>query len=70
MTGLALEQKQDTIIETIFNPHLKPEPPIEAVFDKEENIYEDDYPEIEMIEIPVVKRMVFKFKEPVEMEFS
>jgi len=31
---------------------------------------EKDWPEIEVIEIPVVKRMVFKFKKPVRLEFS
>jgi hypothetical protein len=39
----------------------------ETMFDIEDD---DDYPEIEMIEIPVVKRMVFQFKKPVELEFS
>jgi hypothetical protein len=32
--------------------------------------YEDKYPEIEVIEVPVVKRMVFQFKKPVDLEFS
>jgi len=31
---------------------------------------EDDYPEIEVIEVPIVKRMVFQFKKPVKLEFS
>ena len=31
---------------------------------------EDDYPELEVIEVPVVKRMVFQFKKPVRLEFS
>jgi hypothetical protein len=32
--------------------------------------YEDDYPEIDVIEIPVVKRVVFQFNKPVELKFS
>jgi hypothetical protein len=32
--------------------------------------YEDEYPEIDVIEVPVVKRMVFQFKKPVDLEFS
>ena len=31
---------------------------------------ENDYPEIEVIEVPIVKRMVFQFKKPVKLEFS
>jgi hypothetical protein len=32
--------------------------------------YEDESAEIEVIEVPVVKRMVFQFKKPVKLEFS
>jgi len=35
-----------------------------------EDDYEDEFPEIELVEIPIVKRMVFKFKKPVKLEFS
>jgi hypothetical protein len=31
---------------------------------------EDEPPEIEVIEVPVVKRIVFQFKKPVRLEFS
>jgi hypothetical protein len=31
---------------------------------------EDDYPEADVIEVPVVKRMLFQFKKPVKLEFS
>jgi len=34
------------------------------------NIEEDAYPEIEVIEIPVAKRIVFQFNKPVPLEFS
>jgi len=34
------------------------------------DIGEDHYLEIEVIEVPVVKRMVFQFKKPVKLEFS
>jgi hypothetical protein len=34
------------------------------------DIYEDDYPEIDVIEVPVVKRVVFQFNKPVELKFS
>jgi len=36
----------------------------------DEDDYEDEFPEIELVEIPVVKRMVFRFKRPVKLEFS
>jgi hypothetical protein len=32
--------------------------------------YADEPPEIEVIEVPVVKKMVFQFKKPIKMEFS
>lgn len=35
-----------------------------------ENIYEEDFPEIEPVEIPIIKKMVFPFKKPVKLEFS
>ena len=38
--------------------------------DEVDDIYEDDYPEIEVIEVPVVKRMVFQFNKPVKLGFS
>jgi hypothetical protein len=31
---------------------------------------DDEFPEIELVEVPVVKRMVFQFKKPVKLEFS
>jgi hypothetical protein len=34
------------------------------------DIDEDDYPEAEMIEVPVVKKMLFQFNKPVKLEFS
>jgi hypothetical protein len=34
------------------------------------DIYENDYLEIDMIEVPVVKRVVFQFNKPVELKFS
>jgi len=34
------------------------------------DIYENDYPEIDVIEVPVVKRIVFQFNKPVELKFS
>jgi len=30
----------------------------------------DDYPDVDVIEIPVAKRMVFQFNKPVKLEFS
>jgi len=42
-------------------------------YDQTEIVMEDEEyerPEIEIVEIPVVKRMVFKFKKPVRLEFS
>lgn len=30
----------------------------------------DDYPEIEVIDVPIVKKMIFQFKKPVRLEFS
>jgi len=35
-----------------------------------EDAYEEDFPEIELVEIPVVKKIVFQFKRPVKLEFS
>jgi len=32
--------------------------------------YEDEFPEIEIVEIPVVKRMLFQFKKPVKLDFD
>jgi hypothetical protein len=34
------------------------------------DIDEDDYPEAEVIDVPVVKKMVFQFKKPVKLTFS
>lgn len=34
------------------------------------DVDEDDYPEAEVIEVPVVKKMVFQFKKPVKLKFS
>ena len=34
------------------------------------NVYEDNYPEIEAIEVPIVKKMIFQFNKPVKLEFS
>jgi len=31
---------------------------------------DDEFPEIELVEVPVVKRMVFQFKKPIKLEFS
>jgi hypothetical protein len=31
---------------------------------------DDEFPEIELVEVSVVKRMVFQFKKPVKLEFS
>jgi hypothetical protein len=31
---------------------------------------DDEFPEIELVVVPVVKRMVFQFKKPVKLEFS
>jgi len=36
----------------------------------DEDTYDDEFPEIELVEIPVVKRMVFQFKKPAKLEFS
>jgi hypothetical protein len=35
-----------------------------------EDTNDDEFPEIELVEVPVVKRMVFQFKKPVKLEFS
>ena len=42
--------------------------PLELKNNTNEDIY--DYSEIEVIEVPVVKRMVFQFKKPVKLKFS
>ena len=55
MTKLPSELKHDTILDLIK---------ISMDIDK------NDYPEIEVIEVPVVKRMIFQFKKPVKLEFS
>jgi hypothetical protein len=34
------------------------------------DIYEDNYFEIEVIEVPILKRMLFQFNKPVKLEFS
>jgi hypothetical protein len=34
------------------------------------DFYKNDYLEIDMIEVPVVKRVVFQFNKPVELKFS
>jgi hypothetical protein len=34
------------------------------------NYHEDEVPKIEVIEAPVVKKMIFQFKKPVKLEFS
>jgi len=34
------------------------------------DIEEKNYPEINVIEVPVVKKMVFQFNKPVKLEFS
>jgi hypothetical protein len=31
---------------------------------------EDDIPEMEVVEVPIVKSMIFQFKKPVKLEFS
>jgi hypothetical protein len=58
MTNLPLELKDDILLEAM------------PYFDEDEDLYEDDYPEVEMIEIPVVRKMAFQFKKPVELDFS
>jgi hypothetical protein len=35
-----------------------------------EDTDDDEFPEIELVEVPVVKKMVFQFKKPVKLEFS
>lgn len=34
------------------------------------DVDKDDYPEIEIINVPIVKKMVFQFKKPVKLDFS
>jgi hypothetical protein len=50
------------------NPLISPFQNNEKKMGKDSN--ENDYPEIDVIEIPVVKRVVFQFNKPVELNFS
>jgi hypothetical protein len=68
MTKLMPELRRDTIPEAAFDRRFNPEPPNEAIFSTD--IEKDEPIEIETIEIPVVKKMIFKFNEPVKLEFS
>ena len=73
MTKLPLELKHDTILEAIFELRSEKKPPNEAVFDDIKigaDIYEDNYPEIEVIEVPVFRKMLFQFNKPIKLEFS
>ena len=86
MTKLSSPLKKDIIPEAISyveNPH---EIDLENYSDYPKNtfipssqnndkkidmdIYENNYPEIDMIEVPVVKRVVFQFNKPIELKFS
>ena len=72
MTKLPSELKYDTILETMFDLRFEPEPPNEAVFEGikiDTDIYDDNYPEIEEIEVPVFRKMLFQFNKPVKLEF-
>jgi hypothetical protein len=86
MTQLPSALKQDTILEAISddeNPHevvmenysdyLK-NPCISSFQNNDKTIgmdnYENDYPEINVLEAPVVKRVIFQFNKPVELKFS
>jgi hypothetical protein len=71
MTKLPSELKHDTILEAIFELRPEPEPP-KAVFDEIKSGADiaENYPEIEVIEVPLFRKMLFQFNKPVKLEFS
>jgi len=73
MTRLHSKVKQGTILKSIFGRRSKLETSKETAFDGEKAgtyLNEDNYPEIEVIEVPIFKRMLFQFNKPVKLEFS
>jgi len=74
MTKSSLIKKQEAILNTKNTPNYSKNtsvisfPPSDAKTDSNSN--ENSYSEIEIIDIPVVKRMVFQFNKPTELEFS
>ena len=86
MTQLPSALRQDTILEDISddeNPHELvlenysdyPKNPYISSFQNNDKIigmdnYENDYPEVDVIEIPVIKKVIFQFNKPVELKFS
>ena len=73
MTKLSSEVKHDTILESIFGLRFKPKFSNEAAFGEKKNgadIYKDNYHEIEVIEVPVSRKMLFQFNKPVKLDFS
>jgi len=72
MTKLSSKQKRDTIPAPSFELHHKLEPTNETVFNgiKISDNNKDNYPEAEVIEVPVFRKMLFQFNKPVKLEFS
>ena len=73
MTKLSSEVKHDTILESIFGLRFKPKLLNEVAFGEKKNgtdIYKDNYHEIEVIEVPVSRKMLFQFNKPVKLDFS
>ena len=64
MTKLPSELKQDTILDASVFSFQYDQTKISI------DVENDEPFEIETIEIPVVKKMVFQFKKPVRLEFS
>ena len=66
MNKLPSKLKQDIILETTFGHEVSNEyDRINIDIPTDEN----DYPEIELMEVPVVKKMVFQFNKPVKLKF-
>jgi hypothetical protein len=77
---LAIEDDSYRIIDDTDEDYLYPMSAFQIIPDGTKAIFdqvtiitgtvEDDQPEIEVIEVPVVKSMVFQFNKPVKLEFS
>ena len=66
-----ISPKLHGIIPEDYNRYFWNPSSISFQYDYMENnidIYEDDYPEIEVVEIPVFKEMIFQFEKPVWLE--
>jgi len=73
MIKLPSKIKRNTIPDPSFELCPESEPANDTVFDRKKNNTndnEDNYPEAEVIEVPVFRKMLFQFNKPVKLEFS